>query len=184
MDLKKLYNWFMSWGITKAMCKNSTIAKLLSWEVLSYLVFGVLTTVVSFVTYFIFDKSFTAISGSTLKEAQLFTLVIQFTMETVANIVAWIAAVIFAFITNKIYVFESRARDIKTVTRELLSFVSGRLLTLVLFETLLFALLCDKLSLNGYIAKALVSILVIIFNYVFSKLIVFRNKKKSEGDKS
>jgi putative flippase GtrA len=101
---------------------------------------------------------------------------------TVNNAIAWVAGVVFAFVINKLWVFESKSKQAKTVIKEFVSFVVSRALTGVLEifapEWLI------KLGLNqtifgikGMLAKLLVSIIVVILNYVFSKLIVFKKKK-------
>lgn len=173
--MKKFFNWLVSLKPVKSLMKIPLVGKLLTWEIFSYLVFGVLTTLVSFGAYFIFDKIHFAVAGTEMTSVTLFRIGMDFTLATVANIVSWIAAVAFAFVTNKIYVFESRSWKPTAVLKELTGFVAGRLLTLVLFETLLFNFM--SLHINDYVAKILVSVFVVIFNYVFSKLLVFRKKK-------
>lgn len=180
--MKKLYNWFAGLGIVKRLMKVGIFAKLLSYEILSYLFFGVMTTAVNFLFYFLTDKITFAASGKELGEIAFFTfLKMDFTMETIANIIAWVAAVLFAFITNKLFVFESKNKKPGVVFKEFAGFVSGRILSLVLFEVLLFTLLCT-IGLNDYIAKIAISVIVVIFNYIVSKLLVFRNKKDGGKD--
>ena len=173
--MKRFFNWLIELYPVKALRRISIVDKLLTWEIFSYLVFGVLTTIVSFGSYFIIDKIHFAISGTELTSVTLFHLVMDFTLATIANILSWVAAVIFAYVTNKIYVFESKSWKPSVVIKEILGFVAGRLLTLVLFETLLFNFM--SLHMNQYVAKLLVSIFVVIFNYVFSKLLVFGKRK-------
>ena len=84
-------------------------------------------------------------------------------------------AVLFSFITNKLFVFESRARDAKTVLWELFSFFGSRIVSFLLFEELLFGILAHFM--NDWISKLLVAVFVIVFNYVMSKLVIFRKKK-------
>lgn len=138
-------------------------------ELITYFIFGVLTTLVNWVTYTLLVK----ISPGQISEL---------TWITVSNAVAWVAGVLFAFVTNKIWVFESKSFALKTVIKELISFVAARALTGVL-EVFGVPLLV-KLGLNqtvfgieGMAAKLIVSVAVVILNYVFSKLIVFRKKK-------
>ncbi|MBQ3087771.1 MAG: GtrA family protein [Clostridia bacterium] len=149
------------------------IAKLVEYEVLMYLIFGVLTTVVNFVVFWLCgkitdaDKALLTLGGFTLKWVYL------------ANAIAWVSSVIFAFVTNKLFVFESKAKDSGSVMRELVSFFGARILSFVLFDVLMFALLYDVLHLNEYLVKVINSVFVVIFNYVASKLVVFRNKEKT-----
>lgn len=155
---------------------GKVIDKLVNKEVISYLFFGVLTTVVSWVSYALFVKVL-GVSGpdDTLK-------------ISVCNVLSWIAAVLFAYITNKIFVFESRSFKPSVLGKELVSFVGSRLLTGVI-EWVGVPLLV-KIGLNqviagteGMLAKILVSIIVVILNYVFSKLFVFKGKK-TEGNEA
>lgn len=134
-------------------------------EQIMYLIFGVATTVVNWIVYVTMQKVFHA-------------------EMTVSNAVAWVIAVLFAYVTNKLFVFESKSWKPLVVVREALAFVGARVLT-GLFETFIPTLLF-KIGLNqavfgieGFAAKAVTSIVVIVLNYVFSKLFVFR--KKNEG---
>ena len=93
-----------------------------------------------------------------------------------ANVIAWCAAVLFAFITNRTLVFESRTKGIGSIARELTVFSGGRILTLLLQEGVVF-LLFDLLSWNKYAVKIIAAVLVVILNYFISKFLVFRKKK-------
>ena len=126
-------------------------------EIITYLFFGFVTTVVNY---------------------GMFALLVRvFHMDVVpANIISWIVAVVVAFVTNKLWVFESKARDAKTIAREFGEFVAGRLITLGL-ETLLLWIFVDKLGMNDLVMKIITSIIVVIVNYIFSKFIIFRKKK-------
>ena len=97
-------------------------------------------------------------------------------------IIAWILGVAFAFVTNKIWVFESRSFDTKTVMRELWTFVAARLATGLLDLGIMY-LAVDVLGGNGNVWKLISNVIVIILNYVFSKLIVFRKQDKPEEEK-
>lgn len=100
----------------------------------------------------------------------------------VSNAVAWIAAVAFAYIANKIWVFQSFNWSLAYVLREAVLFVSARILT-GLFEIVAVPLLVklgmdqELFGVKGMWAKILVSVVVLVLNYVFSKLIVFKRKK-------
>ena len=125
-------------------------------DILSYLFFGVLTTVVNYLIYLpIFN-----LCGLS---------------ATVSNMIAWVGAVAFAFLTNKPFVFHSHDWSAKTVIPELTKFVSCRLASGVL-ETGILLLTVDFLHWNGNLWKLVTQVLVIIINYVGSKLLVFRKK--------
>ena len=126
------------------------------WDVLSYLFFGVLTTVVNYLIY-LPVYNFCGLSAA------------------LSNMIAWVGAVIFAFLTNKPFVFHSHDWSAKTVVPELTKFVSCRIASGVL-ETVILFLAVDCLNWNGNIWKLVTQVLVIIINYVGSKLLVFRKK--------
>lgn len=130
-------------------------------EVISYLIFGVLTTVVNFIVYFLFARVFRV-------------------DDIISNVIAWVLSVLFAYITNKIYVFESKTTERKEIFREITSFFSCRALSGVM-DVGLFALGVKLLAMNDLIMKIITQILVVILNYVFSKVFIFR--KKTEGIK-
>ena len=125
-------------------------------DVLSYLFFGVLTTVVNYMIY-LPVYNFCGLSAA------------------VSNMIAWVGAVIFAFLTNKPFVFQSHDWSAKTVVPEFTKFVSCRLASGVL-ETVILFLAVDCMNWNGNIWKLVTQVLVIVINYVGSKLLVFRKK--------
>ena len=122
-------------------------------EALLYLVFGGLTTVINIFVFFVL---------------RLFNIEIY-----ISNIIAWILSVLFAFITNKLFVFESKNKSKKENTRELVSFFGFRILSLV-FDMGAMYLLLQVLGINELISKVLSNILVIILNYIFSKIFIFK----------
>ena len=126
------------------------------WDVLSYLFFGVLTTVVNYLIY-LPVYNFCGLSAA------------------LSNMIAWVGAVIFAFLTNKPFVFRSHDWSAKTVVPELTKFVSCRIASGVL-ETVILFLAVDCMNWNGNIWKLVTQVLVIIINYVGSKMLVFRKK--------
>lgn len=130
------------------------------WEKYSdavpYLIFGVLTTVVNYLVY--------------IPVYNLLGL-----SATVSNMVAWVVAVAFAFVTNKPFVFKSHDWSWKVVGPELAKFVGCRLGSGVM-ETAIIFLSVDLLHGNGNLWKLLTSVLVVILNYFGSKLLVFRKK--------
>lgn len=122
-------------------------------SVLLYLFFGGLTTVISIGTFIAFDS--------------------YLGMDVlVANLLSWICAVIFAYATNRVWVFSSRATG-KAMGREILSFVGGRLATLG-FEELSLWLFVSVLDFNSTMVKILAQVGVLILNYVISKIFVFK----------
>lgn len=128
------------------------------WDVLSYLFFGALTTLVNFVVYF---PLYNWLGWS----------------AALSNIAAWVVAVTFAYLTNKPFVFKSHDWSAKTVIPELTKFVGCRIGS-GLLETVAILLFVDCMQWNGNLVKIIVSILVVILNYVSSKWIVFIKKEK------
>lgn len=126
------------------------------WDVLSYLFFGVLTTAVNFLVY-----------SPLYYGAEL--------SATLSNCIAWVVAVAFAFLTNKPFVFKSHDWSVKTVLPELSKFVGCRIGSGVL-ETVIIGITVDWLCWNGMLMKILTSVIVVIVNYVGSKLLVFNSK--------
>lgn len=90
-----------------------------------------------------------------------------------ANVIAWILAVLFAYLTNRKWVFESYALTIKDIINEIIAFFSCRLLTGIL-DIVIMYIFVDIYSMNGMIIKCISNIIVIILNYVASKLFVFK----------
>ena len=126
------------------------------WDILSYLFFGGLTTVVNYLIY--------------LPCYNLLHL-----SASVSNVIAWVVAVAFAYLTNKPFVFKSHDWSLKTVAPELAKFVGCRVGS-GLLETALLFLTVDLLRWNGNLMKIILSVMVVILNYVGSKLLVFRKK--------
>lgn len=126
------------------------------WDLVSYLFFGVLTTVVN---YLIYLPVYNYLGFS----------------AAVSNMIAWVGAVAFAYLTNKPFVFRSHDWSAKVVFPELTKFISCRLASGVLETAILFVTV-DCLHWNGNIWKLITQVLVVIFNYVGSKLLVFRKK--------
>ena len=131
-------------------------------DVILYLIFGVLTTVINYVSYF------------WLSDSGIFNDKINTVAST---IIAWILAVIFAYITNKIWVFESKAKGLKANLVEIGAFLSCRILT-GLMDTAIMFLCVDLLGMNDMIIKLASNVLVVIVNYIGSKLVIFKNKKE------
>lgn len=124
------------------------------WDILAYLVFGVLTTAVNYVVY--------------LPCYNLLGL-----SAAVSNAIAWVVAVAFAYLTNKPFVFKSHDWSLGTVIPELTKFLGCRLGS-GFAETAILFITVDLLGWNGNLWKLLTSVLVVILNYAASKLLVFR----------
>ncbi len=159
-----LFDRIMSWGFLKRFEPFYREHK----EVLLYLLFGGLTTVVSVIFYAL------PMMALNFGEGNILGLHIDFDV-TIANIISWICAVTFAYVTNRAWVFENKAHGGGAVAKECAAFFAGRLFTLVV-ETVLLNLCVSALGMNDLIAKILVSIVTIILNYIISKLIVFKKK--------
>lgn len=156
-------------------------------EIILYVAFGTMTTVINWGVYALLQPLLeTAMNGDKVictvfgKDITMNILAIF-----LANFLAWVAGVIYAFITNKIWVFESKSWQFGLVMKELWLFVLARLITGVL-EWVVVPLL-EAMGMGGTLfgidgagAKIVVSVAVIILNYVFSKLIIFRTKKPKE----
>lgn len=141
-------------------------------ELIIYVVFGGFTTVVNLGVFTVFNKIF----GD---EKYLVT-----------NVIAWFAAVVFAYITNKLWVFESKSWAGKVLLKEIPSFFAARVFSLLIEEAGLFVLV-DLLSFREFsfkllyfeiggelIAKGVLAVVVVLVNYVFSKLVIFKHKDK------
>lgn len=126
---------------------------LMGREVFMYLLFGGLTTVINIIVYY---------SGALLGLS-----------TAIANFIANVVSILFAYVTNKRFVFESKAITNKEKWAEFVKFVSARMATFVM-DMVLMIVLVDLLHFNNLICKILVNILVIVLNYVFSKIFVFK----------
>ena len=123
-------------------------------EQILYILFGVFTTVVNIVVF--------AICADMMH------------LDTyISNFAAWVLAVTFAYITNKLWVFESKTTDAKELFREIVSFTGARVLTLGIDMVLMFVGV-DILHINMLIVKVLANVVVIVSNYVLSKLFIFK----------
>lgn len=141
-------------------------------ELIIYGVFGVCTTLVNFLTY------------------KLFNVLLGVDFYLVSNIVAWFVSVVFAYVTNKLFVFESKSWKLKVVAKEVPSFFAARVFSFLVEEAGLF-LLVDICKMKDFafevygftvsgnmISKVGLAAVVVVMNYFFSKFVIFRKKDK------
>ncbi len=122
-------------------------------ELMMYFIFGVLTTVVNFVVYLLFARFLNV-------------------NYLISNVLAWFFSVLFAYVTNRIWVFESKNSNI---LKEMSLFFGGRIFSGVV-DTALMYLLIGILAVGDVISKIIIQVIVVILNYVISKIIVFKDK--------
>ena len=154
-----MYNKVMLNDLKKALTSVKEFKAFLKKysEVITYLFFGAMTTLINLVSFW--------------------TLSTVFHLETItATVIAWVIAVIFAFVTNKIWVFKSKSKNTQETTKEAVTFMIVRLVTLGV-EVFLMWLMVDNFKQNKLIWKLLCSVVTTVLNYIFSKLIVFKEKK-------
>ncbi len=144
-----------------------TAKKYCNRETVLYVLFGTLTTVVDFGVFYL----------------SMLWLVPQVGLDIgnlIANAIAWVAAVVFAYVVNKWFVFHRRAPSRRALLVEIGEFVGARVVSLIVSEVGMF-LLVTLASLNEILSKILVSVAVVIINYFFMKWVVFRTPaEKSE----
>lgn len=140
-------------------------------EIITYIIFGVLTTLVNFFAFWLFTKIF----GEDL--------------YLVNNAIAWVVGVVFAYVTNKLFVFESKSWDLKLITKEITGFLGARIFSFLVEEGGMFLFISvlglgeKSLTLLGFtitgqfIVKILLAVIVVVLNYVFSKFFVFRQQE-------
>lgn len=140
-------------------------------ELIVYVIFGGMTTVVNLGVFTVFG------------------MILGDDKYLITNAIAWFAAVVFAYITNKIWVFKSKSWSAKVLLKEIPSFFAARVFSFV-FEEVGLYLFVDILSFNKYsidilsfeiggelIAKLLLAVVVVVLNYIFSKLVIFKKQK-------
>lgn len=145
------------------------MGKKIGRETIQYLIFGVLTTVVN---YIVFELGMYYLEGKYV--------------ALIANIIAFVIAASFAYVTNKKWVFQSKSWSFGVIKKELPSFFGARLFTLLLEELglyLTYAMHWDKVSIFGIqgisIAKLALQVLVVALNYFFSKFFIFKKKPEN-----
>ncbi|MFX3622869.1 MAG: GtrA family protein [Ectobacillus sp.] len=131
-------------------------------EIFNYLLFGGLTTLVNIVTYFVLATM----------------LHVDYKIATTA---AWIISVLFAYITNKKYVFNSKQTSMLHVMKEFFYFMGFRILSYFI-DILSMVLLIEVLLVNDLVSKVIANIIVVVFNYFASKYVIFRKKADINQD--
>lgn len=126
-------------------------------EINLYVIFGILTTIINLILY----------------EMCIF---VKFDYK-ISNTIAFIISIIFAFVTNKIYVFRSKCNKINFLIKEILLFFISRIFTYIL-EIFLLILFIDLFYLNITISKLVTTIIVVVLNYILSKTSVFKKEVK------
>ena len=130
-------------------------------EIINYVIFGGLAMLVNFVSYFIFAR-------------------VYHIDEVISSGLSWFCSVLFAYVTNKIFVFDSKTNGKKEVIKECISFFLARIVSGILCDVGTFALMVDVLHINDIVSKVVTQVMVVIMNYVFSKFIVFKKEKIQE----
>lgn len=143
-------------------------------EIITYVVFGMLTTAVNFAAFWILSR------------------VLGESLYLLNNAIAWVVSVVFAYVTNKLWVFESKSWAARVVAKEVVEFVAARLFSfgveeggLLLFVDVLgfgkYAFSLFGFEITGQlIAKVILAVIVVILNYFFSKFIIFAKKNKKK----
>ena len=121
------------------------------------LFFGGLTFIVSIATYAVFNVSMGI-------------------NELIANVMSWVLAVLFAFATNRVWVFQAPTHTITEFLKQMLSFFGGRVVTLVIEEIILLVFI-TWLGFNSMVVKVIAQVIVIVLNYVISKFWIFKDKR-------
>lgn len=124
-------------------------------EAILYLVFGGLTTLVNYLVYALAFEIFPTAATA------------------LPNLLAWVVAVLFAYVTNRTLVFGSKVRGVSARLRELLSFAGARVATLLL-ETAILYVAVDRMRFPNLLVKLLANVLVVVLNYLLSKFWIFR----------
>ena len=137
-------------------------------ELILYVVFGALTTAVNWIVFFLVTRLL-GLNGHP-EGSGPYVLI-----SNIANVAAWILAVLFAYFTNKRFVFQSKAGLASGAWREFWLFVSARVASLLLFEVALFNLLL-LLGMKAEWDKLLMNVLVVAFNYFASSLVIFKKR--------
>lgn len=144
----------------------NNIKRLINKETILYVIFGILTTIVNLIAYYLFSN---IININYL----------------ISNAIAWIISVVFAYITNKFFVFNSSDINKDVIIEEFIKFMNCRLIS-GLSEVVLLFLFVDLLLMNDIVGKLIIGILVAVINFIFSKVFIFKgiDELRSEVNKA
>jgi len=159
---KRLWEKIQNIPFVKKILSIPFVQKCLNRETVMYVIVGVLTTAVDYVIFAIVNELFKRGGAD-----------VTFSSQT-ATVIAWTGAVAFAYIANKRCVFQSTDYTAKNLVREILQFFGARVLSGVI--TLVLMRLLVGGGMNEYLAKILTSVFNLVFNYVASKLLIFKKK--------
>jgi len=183
--LEKFWSLIEKNKLYRKICENKFFGKLFNRETISYVFFGVLTTVVSIGSYaaflWLFKKNgWFAGNSPGVAEMMVRHKWLKFMPNLseslgifVANILSWVCAVAFAYVTNKLFVFDSKSWKAGVVSKELSAFVGSRVFSLVA-ETLTIIIIVSVLNGHEILAKVAGQVLVLLLNYILSKIFVFK----------
>ncbi len=149
----------------KSKSAQTLIYGLISYEIISYLFFGIGTSIVDYLVY-------TALNATSMN-------------LLISNSISTTCAIIFAFVTNKLWVFKSDVHGIKEILQEFFKFVEARLITYIMTQFILTIsmLIYGNEPKANLIAKLIAMILTVIINYIISKLFIFENRKDTNNEK-
>lgn len=169
MNLRQIKARLLSMPFAERLLENKFVKKLINRETVSYLFFGGLTTVVSLGSYAAAIQLLC--DGSDPTTLQM----------NIANTISWVLAVAFAYITNKIWVFKSKTHGFKSLMREITAFFAARLLSFIFEEAWMniTAIIAGEYytKLISNLCKLAAQFAVIVMNYIFSKLFIFKKEK-------
>ena len=186
---KPFWNWMMnfkivSWFCNLKICKKCMTLKpfrlLFNYEMITYIFYGVLATVVNLLSFWGCCALMKIPFNTEVDFIAAFSNIDEFNkmlMPLIANAIAWVVALIFAFITNKFIVFKSRDVSFKKLLFEFGSFTVARLISFICEELIIF--IAPLIAMNLIVAKVIAAIVVVILNYIFSKLFIFKNKENN-----
>ena len=149
--------------MTKDLFKT-LIIRFLNKEIVSYIFFGVCTTLVNIFAYW-----------ACAHPLNLSTIT--------SNVIAWVTGVLFAYFTNRTWVFHSDTTCMKDIIIEIFFFFSCRFGTGII-DTIIMYVFIDILGLNDVVIKVISNMIVIVLNYLASKLIIFKKRSENEGNNS
>lgn len=143
-------------------------------EIILYLIFGVLTTAVNLAVY---GGLVLLVPAKRILAQHILFIPARLYWFQAASAIAWVVAVAFAYAGNKIFVFKSRHLTRRELLMEASSFFGARVLSLLLFDLAGLSLCVQVFHMGDFAAKLVMNVLVVIFNYVASKLVIFRRRE-------